>query len=193
MLSKKTQTLLRPMRLPPLHSLMAVPLFTTLSVVLVYLIWNVDQAAVLHYQWLLYVGVGMILVSGICALRGWMHFVYRYDLFLTGGLLVWLISWQDYYELSTPVFRSFPIFFAMFSQLLTLTVIHQREHFFGDQVTLMRIINGLDCFQPKWLAAAVLVSLMLLPQHYLTYLTTVAFLLIQMAFAVCLGPQKQAR
>jgi len=164
----------------------ALPIFTFSCLLLTYLVWS--SSALLSYLnscWSLYIGLAVIVASGVLTLSPRIHYGWRYDLFSFGCLLTWFAYWRRFFEIGAPVFSFYPVYFVLFSVFITHSVINGRSRLAADQIQLMRILYGFVGMRAGILVLLVLASLMI-PRDYLIYPLAMTLLLIRYAFAVCL-------
>ena len=200
--------------------LIALPIYTGLSFLLVGLIWQKQPPAFLSASWILYVGIAVVLLSGVLAASdkfggvveadvthansGLSHrlmsriarlgvllrkfdYTHRYDLFLSGTLLVWLAYWQTDYTFEAPIYLYYPAYFVGIGLLLPNLVARNSVYFPADQMKLMKLLHGSPVLHPDLLVGLILYSLADM-SHYLLYPILCSLLLIRFSFNLCLHP-----
>ena len=135
------------------------PLFTITSAYLASIFWRDDIPAFITNQWVLYAGLGLVVLSIVLKLLFKLHFLYACDLFLLGCLFIWVVYWQKEYTFEAPVFLFFSVYFVPLNLLFAKFA--RNEIFAEDQYLLLDFLNKRFLFQPVSLAILVLVGLYL--------------------------------
>ncbi|MCH9697610.1 MAG: hypothetical protein K0U68_05860 [Gammaproteobacteria bacterium] len=133
------------------------PLFTIVSAYLATLFWGNYIPAFLTDQWVLYSGIGLLVISVLLQLMAKLHLVYVIDVFLVGCLFIWVVYWQKEYTFQAPVFESFSLYFVLINLLFGKFA--RNEVFAEDQHVLLDFLNQRVLLNPILLAICVLVGL----------------------------------
>lgn len=157
------------------------PLFTICSAYLASLLWQNNIPAYITNQWVLYTGLGLIILSVLLKLLSRLHFLYVVDLFLTGCLFVWVVYWQKEYTFVAPVFRSFSVYFVLINLLFAQFA--RNKVFEEDQYQLLNFLNQRFLLQPILLAILILVGLYL-QAWYMLYPAFTSLLMVRVLLMI---------
>ncbi|MEE9346519.1 MAG: hypothetical protein V3U88_13010 [Methylococcales bacterium] len=135
------------------------PLFTITSAYLASIFWRDSIPAFITNQWVLYTGLGLVVLSILLKQLFKLHVLYVCDLFLLGCLFIWVVYWQKEYTFEAPVFLFFSVYFVPLNLLFAKFA--RDEVFAEDQYQLLDFLNQRVLFQPVLLAILVLVGLYL--------------------------------
>jgi hypothetical protein len=135
------------------------PLFTIISAYLASLFWQDNIPVFITNQWVLYSGLGLMVLAVLLKMLIRLHFLYVFDVFLTGCLFVWVVFWQKEYTFVAPVFRAFSAYFILIN--LIFAQFARNEVFEEDQYQLLNFLNQRLLLQPIILTALVLAGLYL--------------------------------
>ncbi len=133
------------------------------------------------------VGLGLtILAAGLLA--GYLKkipTVVWHDAFASSTLLVWYAYWQPQFPADAPMFFFFPLYFALLTSIVTITLINKSEYFDRESVEHLRYLEKSTRFNTAALVAMVLISL-LITRHYALYPITMTFFIIRHTMIACL-------
>ncbi len=133
------------------------PLFTITSAYLATLFWSDNIPDYITNRWVLYSGLGLLVLSMGLKVLTKLHFIYVLDLFLVGCLFIWVVFWQKEYTFQAPVFPSFSTYFVLIN--LVFGKFARTEKFDEDQHLLLNFLNKRILLKPLLLAICVLVGL----------------------------------
>lgn len=108
-----------------------------------------------------------------------------HDGFATGCLLVWYAYWQPQFGDDAPMFFFFPLYFALLTSIVTLTLINKSEYFDHESIVQLRYLEKHTRFNIGVLAVLVLISL-LITRHYTLYPIAMTLFIIRHTMTVCL-------
>lgn len=108
-----------------------------------------------------------------------------HDGFATGCLLVWYAYWQPQFGDDAPMFFFFPLYFALLTSIVTLTLINKSEYFDHESIVHLRYLEKHTRFNISVLVVLVLISL-LITRHYTLYPIAMTLFIIRHTMTVCL-------
>ena len=141
------------------------PLFTITSAYLASIFWRDQIPDFITSQWVLYTGLGLIIVAILLKLVFKLHNLYVYDIFLVSCLCIWVVYWQKEYTFEAPVFQGFSIYFVLINLLFARFA--QVKVFAEDQLQLLQFLNKRILLKPALLAALTLVALYIQSRYML--------------------------
>ncbi|MEE9424978.1 MAG: hypothetical protein V3V18_08345 [Methylococcales bacterium] len=157
------------------------PLFTITSAYLASIFWRDTIPAFITNQWVLYTGLGLVVLSILLKLLFKLHFLYVCDLFLLGCLFIWVVYWQKEYTFQAPVFLFFSVYFVPINLLFAKFA--RDEVFAEDQYQLLDFLNQRILLHPVLLATLVLVGLYV-QSRYLLFPIFTSLLMIRVLLMV---------
>jgi len=111
-----------------------------------------------------------------------------FDLFAASTLLIWFAYWKTlFFKDDSPVFFSYPLYFAFMTAFVSLAFISKRHKIDAQSFHQMQVLSAKSKLQPWIIMTATLASLAL-PQHYLLYPILMTLLIFRFALASCLEP-----
>ena len=108
-----------------------------------------------------------------------------HDGFATGGLLVWYAYWQPQFSPEAPMFFWYPVYFALLTSILTLSLINKAAYFDVESVLYLRQLEKLSRFSMAWLIALVFAGL-LITRHYALYAMAMTFFIVRHTMLICM-------
>lgn len=159
--------------------------FILLSLALGYLVQSghplVDQ---LVAPFFLYLGVGGALLAIVGALVNKARLRIWYDVCASGLLFTWFAYWKTVFNVDSPMFFFFPIYFVAMGVFVSLAFVSQCDRLDPQSVSYMRRFaeKGL---QPWLVMLGALGSLQLL-EHYLVFPIMMTLLLLRYALDCCI-------
>jgi hypothetical protein len=133
------------------------------------------------------VNVGWVLV-GFCLLAGLFKKLPSsvwHDGFAVGTLLVWYGDWQPLFDGDAPMFRIFPVYYAILSLWLTLAFINRSAQFDAETRYTLRYLQRLIRFDTRMMAGLLIFSL-LFPEQYLLYPIAMTLFMVRFTMQRCL-------
>lgn len=135
--------------------------------------------------WALWLVMAVMLASlGAGFVKRWPS-LFWHDSFATSVLLVWLLDWRPQFGADAPMFYLFPLYFSLLTSVVTLALINKCRYFDQDSVDYLRYLEKISRFDIKWLALAVMTSL-LVTSHFMLYPLTMTFFIVRHSMIVCL-------
>ncbi|MGZ8927686.1 MAG: hypothetical protein ACXW03_04410 [Methylobacter sp.] len=132
-------------------------------------------------------GVSLAVLS-ISLLAGYLKkvpAVIWHDGFATSCLFVWYAYWAPQFDDDAPMFFFFPIYYAMLTSIVTLTLINRSEDFDQESIRNLRYLEKNNRFNISMIVAFVLVSL-LITRHYTLYPIAMTFFITRHTMIACL-------
>jgi hypothetical protein len=132
-------------------------------------------------------GIGLTLMA-VSLLLGYLKkvpTVIWHDGFATSCLLVWYAYWEPQFNDDAPMFFFFPLYFALLTSIVTLTLINKSEYFDRESVEHLRYLEKTSRFNIGVIVAFVLISL-LITRHYALYPIAMTFFIIRHTMVACL-------
>ncbi len=167
----------------------ALPLFTLCSAALGYLVWKEsDLLGYLSTAWTIHLGLGCIATAWLLHHFPHVHYGYKYDLFLTGCLLVWFSHWQEEYRIDAPVFYCYPIYFVLLGLGATYWV-SGNDELKDPEAELLKIVRRVYGFSLFQIAPFLILLSLFLPQIYLIYPLLTSLLVLHYVFTAWLHAQ----
>lgn len=108
-----------------------------------------------------------------------------HDGFATSCLLVWYAYWEPQFSSDAPMFFFFPLYFALLTSIVTLTLINKSEYFDLESIVHLRYLEKNTRFNIGVLVAFVLISL-LITRHYALYPIAMTFFIMRHTMIACL-------
>ncbi|TAN70566.1 MAG: hypothetical protein EPN17_04795 [Methylobacter sp.] len=108
-----------------------------------------------------------------------------HDGFATGCLLVWYAYWEPQFNDDAPMFFYFPLYYALLTSIVTITLINKSEYFDHESIVHLRYLEKNTRFNIGGIAAFVLISL-LITRHYALYPIAMSFFIIRHTMVACL-------
>jgi len=132
-------------------------------------------------------GIGLTVIAG-SLLAGYLKkapSMIWHDGFATGCLLVWYAYWEPQFSNDAPMFFFFPLYFALLTSLVTLTLINKSEYFDHESIAQLRYLEKHTHFNISVLVAFVLISL-LITRHYTLYPIAMTLFIVRHTMIACL-------
>lgn len=132
-------------------------------------------------------GVGLT-VMALSLLAGYLKkipTVIWHDGFASSCLLVWYAYWQPQFNDDAPMFFFFPLYFALLTSIVTITLINKSEYFDRESIEHLRYLEKNTRFNTGAMVAFVLISL-LITRHYAFYPIAMTFFVIRHTMIACL-------
>ena len=132
-------------------------------------------------------GTGLIIMLGSLVL-GYLKKISTlswHDGFVTGGLLVWYAYWQPQFNPDAPMFFWYPVYFALLTSILGLSLINKAAYFDVESVLYLRQLEKLSRFSMGWLIALVCAGI-LITRHYALYAMAMTFFIVRHTMLICL-------
>ncbi|MFU8789529.1 MAG: hypothetical protein ACNA7G_10895 [Methylobacter sp.] len=108
-----------------------------------------------------------------------------HDGFSTGCLLIWYAYWQPQFNPDAPMFFFFPLYFALLTSIVTLTLINKSEYFDQESIMHLRYLQKNIRFNIYVVIGFVLISL-LITRHYALYPIAMTLFIVRHTLTVCL-------
>jgi len=108
-----------------------------------------------------------------------------HDGFATGCLLIWYAYWQPQFNADAPMFFFFPLYFALLTSIVTLTLINKSEYFDQESVIYLRSLEKGTRLNICFFVALVLISL-LITRHYTLYPIAMTLFIVRHVLISCL-------
>jgi hypothetical protein len=108
-----------------------------------------------------------------------------HDGFATATLLVWYGDWRPLFDDYAPMFFFYPLYFALFSGILTLLLINKSADFDAESVIQLRYMDKMIRFNMPAAIVFVLIAV-LISRHYALYAMAMTFFMIRHSITVCL-------
>lgn len=108
-----------------------------------------------------------------------------HDGFATGCLLIWYAYWEPQFNDDAPMFFYFPLYYALLTSIVTLTMINKSEYFDQESIMHLRYLEKISRFDIGTIIAFVLISL-LITRHYALYPIAMTCFVIRHTITVCL-------
>jgi hypothetical protein len=133
----------------------------------------------------IYVGLAVALLGIVLTFLNKWPEVVGYEIFSSGTLLLWFAYWKPLFKPDSPIFFSYPLFFAMMSAFITLFLSGQGHRIDKQSLLYMQKFDK-ERMMPAWsVMLCVLGSLQVL-QHYQLYPVLMVLLMLRFAFSNCL-------
>lgn len=108
-----------------------------------------------------------------------------HDGFATSCLLVWYSYWTSEFNDNAPMFFFFPLYYALLTSIVTLTLINKSEHFDHESIVQLRYLEKSTRFHIGVLVGLVLISL-LITRHYTLYPIAMTLFIVRHTMIACL-------
>lgn len=108
-----------------------------------------------------------------------------HDGFASSCLLVWYAYWQPQFNDDAPMFFFFPLYFALFTSIVTLALVNKSQYFDPESVEHLRYLEKSTRIHTGVMVAFVLISL-LITRHYALYPITMTLFVIRHTMIACL-------
>ncbi|WP_432743577.1 hypothetical protein ABXJ76_01920 [Methylobacter sp. G7] len=108
-----------------------------------------------------------------------------HDGFATSCLLVWYGYWTSKFNDNAPMFFFFPLYYALLTSIVTLTLINKSEHFDHESIVQLRYLEKSTRFHIGVLVGLVLISL-LITRHYTLYPIAMTLFIVRHTMIACL-------
>jgi hypothetical protein len=108
-----------------------------------------------------------------------------HDGFASSCLLVWYAYWEPQFNHDAPMFFFFPLYFALLTSTVTVTLINKSEYFDLESIVHLRYLEKSTRFNIGVFVGLVLVSL-LITRHYTLYPIAVTLFIIRHTMIACL-------
>ncbi|MDO9268689.1 MAG: hypothetical protein Q7T96_06210 [Methylobacter sp.] len=132
-------------------------------------------------------GVGLT-VMAISLLAGYLRkvpTVIWHDGFASSCLLIWYAYWVPQFNDDAPMFFFFPLYYALLTSIVTLTLINKSPYFDQESIEHLRYLEKNSHFNISTIVVFVLVSL-LVTRHYALYPIAMTFFIVRHAMTACL-------
>ncbi len=134
--------------------------------------------------------LGVFLLIGSLVSTGFkfrkIPFKFRYDLFATGSLLIWICYWPPFFRPHSPIFENFPLYFAFISAFFTLEFNTKAKNIDPDSLKVLQWLSDSGRFNPMVIMIAISISLVL-PEQFLLFPVTITIFISRYALANCLN------
>lgn len=131
------------------------------------------------------IGLTIMAVSLLAGYLKKISTVIWHDGFATGCLLIWYAYWQPQFNDDAPMFFFFPLYYALLTSIVTLTLINKSEYFDLESIVHLRYLEKSTRFNIGVIVAFVLISL-LITRHYTLYPIAMTFFIIRHTMTTCL-------
>jgi len=108
-----------------------------------------------------------------------------HDGFATSGLLIWFAYWKPLFNDDAPMFFLYPLYFALITLFVTLTLINKSADFDLESVKSLRYLDKIIRFDINTSIIFVLISLVI-TRHYALYPIAITFFVLRHTITVCL-------
>ncbi|MCK9397507.1 MAG: hypothetical protein M0Q44_18205 [Methylobacter sp.] len=132
-------------------------------------------------------GIGLTLMA-VSLLLGYLKkipTVTWHDGFATSCLLVWYAYWTPQFNADAPMFFFFPLYFALLTSIVTLTLINKSQYFDRESIMHLRYLEKNTHFNTGVIVGFVLISL-LVTRHYALYPIAMTFFIVRHTMTACL-------
>jgi hypothetical protein len=131
-------------------------------------------------------GIGLVTLI-ISLLAGYLKkipSVIWHDAFATSCLLVWYAYWEPLFTDNAPMFFFFPLYYALLTSVVTLTLINKSQYFDQDSIDQLRYLEKRSRFNISGLVLFVLIGL-LITDHYAVYPIAMTLFIVRHTMIVC--------
>jgi len=108
-----------------------------------------------------------------------------HDGFAIGCLLLWYGYWMPQFNEDAPMFFFFPLYYALLTSIVTLTLINKSEHFDHESIVQLRYLEKNTRLNIGVLVGLVLMSL-LITRHYMLYPIAMTLFIVRHTMIACL-------
>ncbi|MGR9014007.1 MAG: hypothetical protein ACU83U_10220 [Gammaproteobacteria bacterium] len=132
-------------------------------------------------------GIGLAIMVGSLLLGYFKKIstVTWHDGFATSCLLIWYGYWVPQFSYDAPMFFFFPLYYALLTSIVTLTLINKSEYFDHESVVHLRYLEKISRLDIRVIVGLVLISL-LITRHYMLYPITMTFFIVRHTIIACL-------
>lgn len=135
-----------------------------------------------------YVLVIAFLVMIVCMVLGYLKKLTTtswHDGFATASLLVWFAWWKSQFIEEAPMFFLYPLYYALITSFVTLSLINRAGSFDLESVNNLRYMDKMLRFDMRTSVAFVLAALVI-TRHYALYPMAMTFFVLRHSIASCL-------
>lgn len=162
------------------------PLFIAFSLALCFMVQNASPLqSILESPLLLYICLGVALISIFGSMFKIMSGIVWYDIFSSSALLVWFAYWKPLFKDDSPIFFFYPLYFALFMAFVSLFFIGQRHKIDDESYRIMQSRSKKSIIKPWVIMVCVLASLEL-QQQFMLYPVMMTLLIMRFALTTCL-------
>lgn len=132
-------------------------------------------------------GIGLMIMTA-SLLAGYLKKVPTmiwHDGFASSCLLVWYAYWRPQFGGDAPMFFFFPLYYALLTSIVTLTLVNKSEYFDQESIMHLRYLEKNTRFNISAFVGFVLISL-LITRHYALYPIAMTFFIIRHTMIACL-------
>jgi hypothetical protein len=108
-----------------------------------------------------------------------------HDAFASSCLLIWYAYWKPQFGDDAPMFFFFPLYYALLTSIVTLTLINKSQYFDHESIMHLRYLEKICRSDISAMVTFVLISL-LITRHYALYPIAMTFFIIRHTMIVCL-------
>jgi len=108
-----------------------------------------------------------------------------HDGFTTGCLFTWYAYWASQFDNDAPMFFFFPLYYALLTSIVTLTLINKSEDFDQETIRQLRYLEKINRISLSATVAFVLISL-LITRHYTLYPIAMTLFITRHTMIACL-------
>ena len=131
------------------------------------------------------VGLALLVVSLLLGYLKKLPSLYWHDGFATAALIVWYAYWKPEFNDDAPMFFFFPVYFALLSGLVTLSLINKSQYFDVESVQNLRYLDKMLRIDMSGAVIFVLIGLGI-TRHYALYPMAMTFFITRHSIRVCL-------
>jgi hypothetical protein len=156
---------------------------------------NLIMALLVQYRveqigWLSDASVQLAIAAlGLAFLLGGWRFRLRtqhwHDGFAGAVVLLWYGQWLPLFDDDAPMFFYYPVYFALLTAILNLSLIQKAADFDVESVLHLRYLESMTRFSMRFVIGLVLASLAV-PQHYTLFPVMMTFFIVRHTMLVCL-------
>jgi hypothetical protein len=108
-----------------------------------------------------------------------------HDSFASSSLLLWYGYWQPQFDENAPMFIFYPIYFALFTSIVTLALINKSQRFDLESIQYLRQLDKIVRYDMSVAILFVLISIAI-TRHYALYMIAMTFFIVRHTLIVCL-------
>lgn len=108
-----------------------------------------------------------------------------HDAFASSCLLIWYAYWTPQFNDDAPMFFFFPLYYALLTSIVTVTLINKSQYFDRESIQQLRYLDKMSRFKMNAMIAFVLLSL-LITRHYMLYPIAMTLFIIRHTMTICL-------
>ncbi len=131
------------------------------------------------------VGLTVMVASLLAGYLKKISTVIWHDGFATSTLLIWYAYWEPQFNNDAPMFFFFPLYYALLTSIVTVTLINKSEYFDQESIVHLRYLEKNTRFNISAIVVFVLISL-LITSHYALYPIAMTLFIIRHTMVVCL-------